>query len=228
MYSGRSSYLIAPVARLRKDEIVWLANHFCEHRHAYLNHYTCYLRENPIGRREAYVDIETSNLRADYGICYCYCFKVSGSEKIIERVITKKELRTCLDKEVVKQFIKDLLEFDRTYGYYSSRFDIPYMRTRALYHGLEFPGYGERYHKDLYFVCKSKLATSSKKLKVVCKTLLGDTNKTELDPRYWITAMSGNKEALDYIVEHCRYDVIDLERIHKKLESFYVERNTSL
>lgn len=193
-----------------------------------MDHYNCYLTECPNSRQEAYLDIETSNLRADYGICYCYCFKPKGSAEIIERVITKGELNTCLDKKVVQQFIKDLLRFDFTYGYYSSRFDIPFMRTRALYHGLEFPGYGSRYHKDLYFVCKSKLATSSKKLKVVCKTLLGDTNKTELDPHYWITAMSGNKRALDYIVEHCRWDVIDLERVHRKLETFYVQRNTSL
>lgn len=205
-----------------------MATHRCRHRHLYLQHPQCYIDENPLKRVEGYLDIETSNLRADYGICYCYCMKVRGKKEIYERVITKRELHTCLDKKVVQQFIVDLGRFDKTYGYYSSRFDLPFMRTRALYHGLAFPSYGDGYHKDLYYTAKSKLATSSKKLMVVAKTILGHTQKTVLEPRYWITAMSGDKKALDYIVDHCRYDVIDLELIHEKLESFYKESDTSI
>jgi uncharacterized protein YprB with RNaseH-like and TPR domain len=216
------------LGRLKKAELVWMASNRCKHRHLYICHPNCYEEENPSRRREGYLDIETSNLKADYGICYCYSIKVRGKDKFYERVITKQELRTCLDKKVVQQFIDDLRKFDKTYGYYSSGFDLKFMRTRALYHGLVFPAYGEGYHKDLYFTAKGKLATSSKKLKVVAKTVLGNTQKTELEPRYWITAMSGDKKALDYIAEHCRYDVIDLELIHNKLEPFYKESDTSI
>jgi uncharacterized protein YprB with RNaseH-like and TPR domain len=130
---------------------------------------------------------------------------------------------------VVKQFIADLLKFDRTYGYYSSKYDLPFMRARALYHGIEFPGYGERYHKDLYFVAKSKLAAlSSKRLKTVAEVVLGKSQKTTIDPKHWIQAMGGNQESLAYIVDHCRKDVIDLELVHQKLEPFYLERDTSI
>lgn len=221
--------MIAPVARLKKAEIIWLSNHYCNHGHTYLSHYSCYLRENPLKKRYAYLDIEASNLKADFGVCYCYCMKVRGEDTILERVITKRELETCLDREVVKQFIADLLKFDRTYGYYSSRYDLPFMRARALYHGIEFPGYGVRYHKDLYFVARSKLsALSSRRLKTVAEVVLGKSQKTTLDPRHWIQAMGGNKKSLDYIVTHCRYDVIDLELVHRKLEPFYPEHDTSI
>ena len=79
---------IAPVSRLKKTEIVWLAAHRCRHSHTYLEHYNCYLDENPNKGRTGYFDIETSNLAANYGIMYCYCIKDGNSDKIFERTIT--------------------------------------------------------------------------------------------------------------------------------------------
>lgn len=213
--------MIAPVSRLKKSEIVWLATHRCKHKHTYLEHYNCYLKECPDKGSMGFFDIETSNLRANYGIVYCYSIKPRGSDEIIRRTITKKELKSkSFDKAVISQCIKDLRKFDIIIGYYSSRFDIPYIRSRALYHGLPFPAYGELNQIDLYYIVRNKFALNRNSLKVATGFLLGDTHKTEINNEYWIRAMQGDKESLEYIQHHCDMDVIDTERLYNKVITF--------
>jgi len=209
----------APVARLKKADIVWLANNKCKHSHNYLAHFNCFLEERPDGPlriKSGYLDIETSNLAANYGIIYCYCIKDEESDKIFERTITKKELKSKdMDKNVIAQCIKDIKgNFDRIVTYYGTRFDIPYLRSRAVFHGLEFPEYGELLHTDLYYLVRNKFRLNSNRLKTACEFLLGNSDKTNINFTYWIRAMGGDMEALGYIVEHCRCDVLDLQKLH--------------
>jgi uncharacterized protein YprB with RNaseH-like and TPR domain len=220
---------------MKLKDIRWAGRHRCKHGHTYIEHWNCYLDE--VGGKEivGYLDIEASNLKANFGIIYCYCIKVGNSDEIIERTITKKELDTCLDKRVVSQCLRDIAQFDRLFTYFGSRFDIKFIKTRAMYHGLdaEVLSYGNRFHRDLYDVAKRNLATHSRRLEVVAETILPEElynqfPKTKLDPRHWIKAMGGNKKALKYIVEHCRNDVRLLEAVHKVLDPFYLERDTSI
>ena len=130
----------APVSRLPKQEIIWLSRHRCNaHSHTYLDHYNCYLKEQEIKERVGFLDIETSHLKADFGICFCYCIKIMGKRKIISRCVTKKELYKNLDREVIKQCVEDLKQFDRVITYYGSRFDLPFLRSRALHWNIDFP-----------------------------------------------------------------------------------------
>lgn len=218
--------MIAPVSRLNKHEIVWLSGHRCKHKHTYLEHYPCYVSENPLKEKIGFFDIEASNLAANFGIMFCYCIKVAGKDEILERVITKKELSTCLDKNVVKQCIEDLGKFDRIVTYYGKRFDMPFVRTRAVATGLGFPGYGEIVHEDMYFNVKFKFRLHSNRLENACRVLLGSTDKTHLDPEYWIKALQGNKKSLDYIADHCRKDVTDLEKLYNKINNFTKKTET--
>lgn len=218
---------LAPVVTMKKDEIVWLSRHKCEHGHSFLSHYQCYLRENPLKEKIGYFDIEASNLNANFGIIFTYCIKTGGKDEILERTVTKKELSTCLDKKVVEQCVKDLQKYDKIIGYYSARFDIPYVRSRALYNGLDFPAYGEIIHEDLYDNIKRKFRLNSNRLETACRFLLGHSDKTHLNSDYWIKALQGDKESLDYIVDHCRKDVIDLEKLHKRVEIFKKKSHTS-
>lgn len=211
---------LAPVHRLSKKEIVWLSQHRCKHRHTYLDHYSCYLEEVKPKERIGYLDIECSNLNADYGIIFSYCIKPRGDDNILYRVITKGELKKCLDREVVKSLINDISQFDRIVTFYGTKFDIPFCRTKAVYHGLDFPEYGQLMHTDLYYTMKHKFKLSSNRLENSCRVLLGKTQKTRLDPIHWIKALQGDEESLEYILEHNKYDVIDLELLHDKIEGF--------
>ena len=220
-----------PINRMKKSEIAWLNDNMCRHGHTYLSHYSCFLEEKPDGPLDihsGYLDIETSNLAANYGIVYCYCIKDEQSDKIYERTITARELKSStLDKEVIRQCIKDLENFDRVVTYYGTKFDIPFLRTRAVHHGLQFPEYGELIHTDVYYMVRNKFRLNSNRLNVACECLLGHTDKTRINSDYWIRAMGGDKEALDYITEHCRYDVLDLEKLHNVVIPFRKRLDTS-
>lgn len=219
---------LAPVWKLKHKEIVWLARHRCRHYHTYLEHYQCYLKENPLKEKIGFFDIETSNLQADFGIIYCYCLKEYGKNKIYERLITKQELNSCLDKKVVEQCIKDLSRFDRIVGFYSSRFDNGFVRTRAVALNIPFPEYGELIHNDIYYIVRNKFRIHRNRLEDACRVLVGKTRKTHLDAHHWIKGLQGNKESLTYILEHCRGDVRDLEDLYNKIINYSKKQDKSI
>jgi len=209
----------APVQRLKKDELVWLGTHKCKHSHTYLEHYSCFLEESPSKAKIGFLDIEASNLKANFGIILCYCIKVAGEDKIYESCITKEEATQAAfpDKRLVQQLIKDMEQFDLLYGFYSTKFDLPFIRTRAISNGLDFPLFGSIKHKDVYYIVKNKFSLHSNRLEVACNELVGSSDKTHFDGNIWRTAVQGRKESLQYILEHCRADVCDLEKLTNKV-----------
>lgn len=167
-----------------------------------------------------YLDIETSGLQGDFNFMYCWWIKVAGEEKYYHAEIKAEEIHNgTLDKRIVEQLVETLKLFKRIYTFYGTNFDIPMARTRALYHGLDFIPYGLLEHKDVYYMARSLLRIHSKRLESVCD-LLGIKGKTHLEPRYWVMANTGNSEAINYISEHNRLDVIILEKAHRKLQEY--------
>ena len=219
---------LAPVSRLSKKDIIYLANNRCKHSHTYLNHYQCYLKENPHNEKTGVFDIECSNLAANFGIIFCYAILHLETGKVSTRTITKKELSKELDKNLVRQCVEDLKKYTRVITYYGTGFDIPFVRTRALRWGIPFIPYGELNHKDLYYVVKRKLRLHKRSLEVACNTVLGRTQKTRFDPEYWTRALQGDRRSLDYITNHCIYDVKDTADLAVALEPFTITRSTSI
>ncbi len=209
----------APVHRLKKSEIVWLSKHKCQHRHDFLSHYQCYLDEHPDSTRRGFFDIETTHLKGNFGLMLTYCILDDKTSRIDSRTVTRREILDpqTRDREVVRRLIKDLSNYDEIVTFYGTRFDIPFSRTRALIHGLDFPTYGTLKHKDVYYSVKFKFSLHSNRLENACRTLTGTTNKTGLLPDVWQRAAYGDAQALKYIVEHCQEDVKDLRRLYYKV-----------
>jgi uncharacterized protein YprB with RNaseH-like and TPR domain len=224
--------LNAPVQQMTKAEIVRLANNMCEHSHTYLDHYNCYLKENPEQKKIGFYDIETSNLDADFGVILSYAIKTAGKDEYLEGCIKKADIFKAKagdeDRQVVKQLVADLQKYDLLIGYYSSRFDMPFIRTRALTCGIDFPEYGAIKHIDLYFTVRGKFKLSSNRLENACRVILGKTEKTRVDGKYWRAATRGNVSALKYITEHNRYDVDDLEKLYNKVIGFRRKAENSI
>ncbi len=216
------------IAKTKKQDLIWMSKHKCKHHMDYIQHYNCFIAEHPDNQKVGYIDIECTNLKADFGIVLCYCIKDAASDKIYEKVITKKDLTTVLDKNVLKQCIEDMQRFDRLLGFYSSRFDIKFLRTRAVALGLEFPEFGSIIHEDVYFMVRNRFCLSSNRLENACRALLGRTEKTRLDSIYWIKALTGDEESLKYILDHCEHDVTDLQKLHEKISDFSMKRDNSL
>ncbi len=214
--------MIAPVERLRKNEIIWLSRNRCEHGHTYLEHFNCFLTEQPVDRpkdlirRIGTLDIETSDFKADIGYMLSWCIKPYGSDDIAEDVITQKEvLDGRFDKRITGTLLKEMESYDMLVTYYGTGFDMPFIRTRGVING--YPDVlliGDNIHFDLYYVIRNKFKIRRNSLKIATETLLGKTNKTDVDINIWKRARLGHKKSLDYVIEHNRYDVIDTERLY--------------
>jgi uncharacterized protein YprB with RNaseH-like and TPR domain len=189
---------------------------------SYLEHYNCYLKEKPEENRIGFFDIETSNLDANFGIVLCYCIKTPDGD-ILGRKLTKEE---CLNTKkspdiyLMKELIKDLNKFDILYGYYSTKFDIPFIRSRCVSNNIDFPVFGSIKHKDIYYIIKNKFKLNRNSLEVACRELVGTTLKNHFDGNMWRHAVQGNEKALEFIFDHCKRDVIDLELLANKVIDF--------
>lgn len=213
---------------LKKDQLQKYLTGRCRHRHLYSEHPACFVAEQGLESKVGYLDIETSNLKANYGIMLSYAIKVKDKKEVLHGVIKKEELMDgTLDKRLVQDCINDLFTFDKVITYYGTRFDLPFIRSRALYWGLDFPLFGEVKHKDCYYIVKSKLQLHRNRLETACD-LLGIKGKTHIEPTYWIKALTGDKKSLDYILEHNIADTEILEKLHKRLIVYVKDTNRSV
>lgn len=223
----------------------------CIHRHTIEEHPSCFakglVKESDKsslpwfmrdGSKVGYLDIETDGLRADFSTMLSWCIKEKGG-KVFSDVITKKELfeeTIDPDKRLIKSIVDEMKKYKIIVTYYGTRFDIPYIRTKALRYGINFPSYEiftdltkkgtevirikpELIHWDIFYTVKQKLNLSSKSLDNTCD-YLGISGKTPLDKNVWRKAKYGNKEALKEVLVHNKGDVEILEQLHDKLISF--------
>lgn len=175
--------------------------------------------------RIGYLDIEATDLNADFGFLLSWYIKPRGSKKYDYAVITKKEI---FDYEFDKRLVEELLEafknYDVIYTHWGRdrRFDIPFIRTRALVHGLheKLPRRFEKFVMDTWDIAKNKLKLHSNRLDSIADACrVRGVKKTPLSGKIWQLAAVGHPESLEYIAKHNRHDVILLERVHRKLES---------
>lgn len=213
----------------------------CIHRHTRKEHPSCFARglikdlDEPKAwyqnLRIGYFDIETTGFYADFDNMLTWSIKEKNG-KIYTDMITKQELFDGIfDERIVKSCIDKLKEFDIICTYYGTGLDMPFTRSRALYFGMDFPGFSlskigdkyiptsDLYHWDLYYLVKSKLKVRRNSLENVCD-FLKINGKTKLDAEIWRRARYGDKKALVQVLDHNMHDVIILEELHNKLTNF--------
>ena len=222
--------------RLKKPEMVWLYNNRCkQHRRRYTEHPHCFkedyegqvLFDEVIG----FLDIEATNLAADFGYVFCYAIKELDGQIITCSVTPHGVAKEYIfDRDVIRQFIHDIEPFDRLIGYYSKdyRFDVPFLRTRALKWGLDFPEWREHLFTDVYDLAKAKLRLHRTRMENVADLVNVPSKEHRLNPEIWQKAQAGHKESLDYIMTHCVEDVVTLEAIYKRLFKYGRPDRTSL
>ena len=216
------------LANLKKEEIVKRHNFHCTHGHTGLEHSSCY--ENTTGNKEriGYLDIEASNLNADFGFVLSYCIKVDGGE-IIKRLITPEEIWSGdFDKRLMIQLCEDIRQFDRVLTYYGARFDMPFLRTRCIFHKLDFPQYQEVKHTDVYDITKRKLNLHSKRLEVICDFFNIAAKEHKMKPAIWNRCGAGHQKSLDYVLTHNIEDVVSLEELYHRIKDYARKTDTSI
>lgn len=207
-----------------KKELIKYNTGRCKHYHTYAEHPACWWEEQDKKPRVGYLDIETSNLDANYGIIITYCIYDDETNEILENVIDINDVRNGdFDKNLCKQLIKDMLKFDVLKGYYSTCFDIPFIRSRCLKWNLDFPIYKEIDHKDIYYMVKRLLKLNRNSLEIACKHL-GIPGKNHVHGDQWMEALLCDgkiqEDAMDYILTHNRKDVRITRSLDYRLKDF--------
>lgn len=173
------------------------------------------------------LDLETTSLDADAGVILCASYESSKTD--VGKVVTlrndkinadkwKKGIRGD-DKELVKQLNALIRQHDIVVAHNGSRFDLPYLRTRALHWGLEPL-------REVKLVDPCQIAYRKFKLKSNSLGRIADyvgvkDKKTPLDMSVWMdAALNGNPKAMDLIVEHCEADIRVLSAVLTVVKPF--------
>lgn len=211
--------MINPLKLNKKELQIYTTGH-CKHRHKYSEHPNCFKIEMNMNPKIGYFDIEAGGLKANFDYMLTYAIKTRDKEEYCTGMISKESIDDyTFDKKILKQLIKDLYKYDIIMTYYGTKYDIPFIRTRAMSWKLDFPVFGIVKHKDVYYMVRNKMCLHRNSLESAC-AILGISGKNHIKGNYWMRAIVGNKEALDYVMSHNIKDVKILEKLHKRLELY--------
>jgi uncharacterized protein YprB with RNaseH-like and TPR domain len=166
-------------------------------------------------------DLECSNLKADFGRILCFGWKWLGEGKAQVRDITqfpKRFAKDCTDDRDLVIFAREvLLQADVIVTWFGTYFDVPYLQTRLLAHGLDpVPPIA---HDDGWKIARYALKLHSNRLASVSQ-FLGIEEKTPILPEHWTRATAGHRPSIRYVVKHCAQDVEVLEQAYERLRPY--------
>jgi len=149
----------------------------------------------------------------------CICYKWAGEDKVYSITWDSKQS----DKSLLLKFVKIANEADEIIGHNGDKYDLPWVRTRCLYHGIPmFPNY---ITIDTLKYARSKFKFNSNKLDYIAK-YLGLGSKINTSFSLWKNIILNNdKKAMDEMVEYCKEDVNLLEKVYNKLAPHFPEKN---
>jgi uncharacterized protein YprB with RNaseH-like and TPR domain len=163
-------------------------------------------------------DIETTNLKADFGTVLCVGYKWLGEKTVHVPSIMdyrgwKKDV--TYDGHLIRDFKEVYEQADLLVTYFGKGFDVKYLNAKMLEHSLgTLPNTP---HVDLFYTVKANLALSRKSLANVGYFLGLSTEKTPVEGRVWKKAQAGFPDAIEYVIRHCDADVKILEEAYLRL-----------
>jgi uncharacterized protein YprB with RNaseH-like and TPR domain len=161
-------------------------------------------------------DIEATSLSGMIGRILCSSFKPLGEEPYTFRG-DRKPYRNgdIADDSALAIAIRDELEkYDVLVGHNSKLFDAKFLAARLFRVG-ERPR-RKQLHVDTMWLIRSNLRMSSK-LDNIQKFIGLPEEKSPIAWDDWARAGAWNRQAMDYVVEHCEQDVRVLEGVYVKL-----------
>lgn len=128
------------------------------------------------------------------------------------------------DYELVKEFSKILFKADEVVAHFGDKFDIPWLRGRALYHRIPFPTYLKSL--DTKQKAYSHFKLNSNSLDYLAKYLKVGGKIEDGGWQNWVDVVLHKKEeALKIMVDYCDNDVIILEDVFNVMQS-YIKLNS--
>ncbi len=171
-----------------------------------------------------FFDIETTSLKADEGILVVAGFILQNGETKIFFSENPDE-----EKEVIKKTLEIFEENkNEEIVIWYSDFDIPFLVSRAIKHGLDASLVYDLKIVDICRLIRENLKFRSNKLDEVAKFFGAEKNLkiTGKDvQRLYIEFLSGSKEAREKIIEHCKDDLKSMKEIFEKVKAYVPKWN---
>lgn len=141
----------------------------------------------------------------------CVSYKWLGEDQVFNLTWDKNQN----DKFLIEQFVEVLNEADLIVAHNGDRFDLKWLKTRALFHRIPMlPNYKQF---DTLKVAKSKLLLNSNRLDYIAK-FLGYEGKNHTSIDLWLDIIyKKSKVAMNTMLEYCDEDVRQLEKVYKEL-----------
>jgi len=158
-------------------------------------------------------------MKATHNTIICMGYKVLGDKKVncINAWDYPKRWKKNVndDKEVVKAIYEVLKDADGIIGHNSKRFDLKFINSRLVYHGLTpLPKIA---HIDTCSVAKAKLFLFNNRLNTVAEHLGCDLKMQNGGWSLWEKVMVRNKTAQATMTKYCKQDVEVTEQVFIKL-----------
>jgi DNA polymerase III epsilon subunit-like protein len=164
-------------------------------------------------------DLETSSLKANFGVVLCGVFKPIGGECRVARLDDFTD-KWSEDRDLIATLITELSSPLILVAHNGVRFDRPFLNARATRWGLA-PLNPRGRIIDPVVVARRHFAMSWNGLESLSVFLQTEHRKHPVDGGLWLRAiLDHDKFALDEIVEHCVNDVMVLEEVVERLQPF--------
>lgn len=144
----------------------------------------------------------------------CICYKWEGQKKVYSLRWDKNQN----DKKMVSDFIKVADCASELVGQNGDRFDVKWIRTRAIIHGLLWTPYINTL--DTLKMARGSFNFNSNRLDYLGKVLL---HKGKLDTGFnlWKDILLHNSESsMKKMIKYCKNDVILLEEVFNKFAPY--------
>ena len=161
------------------------------------------------------LDIETTSLAADAGIMVgAGLMPENGPGEYLAVKSTGEE------KSVLSKLVSRLAGYDVIVTWNGRSFDLPFLTTRLLSHGLDPRPLLRKRHIDLGEVVKGRLRLTFSYLEHVCDFLGVEKKRGPMGmdvPHLYLKAQEGDVRALKIIREHCLDDLEATRKVFARL-----------
>src|SRR5713101_907603 len=166
--------------------------------------------------RTVILDIETTSLEADAGtLVSAGLMSDKGRGEYLEAK------RTSDEKLLLLKLVKRLESYDVMVTWNGRSFDVPFLTTRLMKHGVDPRPILRKSHIDLADVVKSRLRLTFTYLDHVCDFFPIDRKKGPMGldvPHLYVRALEGDRKASLLIREHCLDDLRATRHVFLKLK----------
>jgi DNA polymerase elongation subunit (family B) len=161
------------------------------------------------------INLNTDNIIDERKII-CICWKYEGEDNVYSLTWDKNQD----DKSMLEAFIEEMVEADEVIGHNGDRYDIPWIRTRAIMQGLKFPPYVKSLD-TLQKVRNNGFNFNSNKLDYLAEVLLGERKMETGGFKLWKSIVLDDcDESMAKMVDYCEKDVVLLEKVFHKLHNY--------